>query len=126
MTHEHCGENRQRLADEFRSCRSLFTAFGDENRQQIILTLLEAEQVGLRVGYITEQTHLSRPAVSHHLKILKEAGVISLKKIGTKNYYYINATNPLWKELRDFTAEVYQIVNQASGCGYPEIGERND
>ena len=32
-------------------------------------------QTGLRVGEITKQTHLSRPAVSHHLRILREAGI---------------------------------------------------
>jgi len=47
-------------------------------------------QTGLRVGEITEQTHLSRPAVSHHLKILRDAGIIEMRKEATKNFYYIN------------------------------------
>ncbi len=43
---------------------------------------------GVRVGTITQKTHLSRPAVSHHLKILTEAGLIKMRREGTKNYYY--------------------------------------
>ncbi|GIO27463.1 hypothetical protein J43TS3_20740 [Ornithinibacillus bavariensis] len=47
------------------------------------------------VGEITEQTHLSRPAVSHHLKVLRDAGVILMRKEGTKNFYYINVSSEL-------------------------------
>ena len=38
------------------------------------------------VGEITKQTHLSRPAVSHHLRILREAGIILMRKEGTKTF----------------------------------------
>lgn len=45
---------------------------------------------GVRVGEITEKTHLSRPAVSHHLQILKEAGILKVRKEGTMNFYYFD------------------------------------
>ena len=45
---------------------------------------------GVRVGAITEKTNLSRPAVSHHLQIRKDAGLISMRREGTKNYYYFD------------------------------------
>ena len=61
-------------------------AIGDETRQAILLVLMETEcQTGLRVGEITKQTHLS-PAVSHHLRILREAGIILMRKEGTKTF----------------------------------------
>ena len=44
----------------------------------------------MRVGDITEKTHLSRPAVSHHLQILKEAGILKVRKEATKNFYYFD------------------------------------
>jgi DNA-binding transcriptional ArsR family regulator len=69
---------------------------GDETRQSILLVLLGTDcQTGLRVGEITEQTPLSRPAVTHHLKILRDAGVILMRKEGTKNFYYINVGTEL-------------------------------
>ena len=32
-----------------------------------------------------------RPAVSHHIQILKEAGILKMRREGTKNYYYFDA-----------------------------------
>lgn len=45
---------------------------------------------GIRVGELTQRTNLSRPAVSHHLKVLKEANLIGFDQEGTKNYYYLD------------------------------------
>lgn len=81
----------EHLVSEFRACKDIFSAIGDETRQGIIVALIEAEcDPGIRVGEITRKTHLSRPAVSHHLRILKEAGIICMRKIGTMNYYYLD------------------------------------
>ena len=38
---------------------------------------------------VTDRTSLSRPAVSHHLKILKDTGLIDVLKKGVCNYYYL-------------------------------------
>ncbi|CKG79238.1 ArsR family transcriptional regulator [Streptococcus pneumoniae] len=72
---------------DFIDSQKVLLAIGDETRQAILLVLMETEcQTGLRVGEITKQTHLSRPAVSHHLRILREAGIILMRKEGTKNF----------------------------------------
>lgn len=85
-------EEIDRLAKEFESCQKILLALGDENRQHLILEMIQMEQCnGVRVGTITEKTHLSRPAVSHHIQILKEAGILKVRKEGTKNYYYFDA-----------------------------------
>lgn len=82
----------QKLAEEFRACQKILLAFGDENRQHLILEMMQMGKCdGVRVGEITERTNLSRPAVSHHLKILKDAGLIAMRREGTKNYYYFDA-----------------------------------
>lgn len=81
----------RQLAAEFDSCRQLLAALGDETRQHLILEMLKIEDCrGARVGAIVKQTHLSRPAVSHHLRILREAGILKVRREGTKNYYYFN------------------------------------
>lgn len=65
------------IKKDFIDSQKVLLAIGDETRQAILLVLMETEcQTGLRVGEITKQTHLSRPAVSHHLRILREAGII--------------------------------------------------
>ena len=38
-------------------------------------------------------TNLSRAAVSHHLKVLKDAGIITFRREGTKNYYYLDSAS---------------------------------
>ena len=52
--------------------------------------MISAEPRGMRVGEIVKLSSLSRPAVSHHMRILKDAGVINVRKEGTKNYYYLD------------------------------------
>lgn len=87
----HSEEIRQ-LAEEFEGCQKILLALGDENRQHLILEMMRAGNCnGVRVGTITERTHLSRPAVSHHIQILKDAGILKMRREGTKNYYYFDA-----------------------------------
>ncbi|MCB5235563.1 ArsR/SmtB family transcription factor [Niallia circulans] len=84
------------IKEDFVNCQQVLLAIGDETRQSILLVLMGTDcQTGLRVGEITEQTHLSRPAVSHHLKILRDASIILMRKEGTKNFYYINVRTKL-------------------------------
>lgn len=71
--------------------RKLLTALGDENRQHLILTMMQmGDCSGVRVVDVAAKTNLSRPAVSHHLQILKDAGLLKTRKEGTKIYYYFD------------------------------------
>lgn len=89
-----------RLAKEFKRCRKTLLALGDENRQHLILEMMAMDCCeGVRVGAITEKTNLSRPAVSHHLQILKDAGLIKVRREGTKNYYYFDADQQTMRQL---------------------------
>lgn len=89
------------LLEQFKNLSPLFIALGDENRQTILCYLIEStcHKNGRRVGEITEKTRLSRPAVSHHLKILKESGLIKNRKKGTMNFYYANINQTKLQEL---------------------------
>ena len=87
----------------------LLAAIGDETRQYLIQTMFELpckQEGGTRVGAITEKTHLSRPAVSHHIKMLKDAGVVEMRKEGTKNYYYLETDNRRWQELAQLSQQL--------------------
>lgn len=113
---ELCERNKMKLAEEFKECQNAFVALGDETRQNIIIALLESPYEGIRVGEITKKTHLSRPAVSHHLKILRETGIISMTRKGTKNYYYVNAAENQWRKLTLFMNHIYDIVKNLPKC----------
>ena len=81
----------EKLASDFEKCRKILLALGDENRQHMILEMMKMNNCsGVRVNEITERTHLSRPAVSHHLQILKDAGILKMRREETKNYYYFD------------------------------------
>lgn len=87
----HMKVDIEKLAEDFKNCQKVLAALGDENRQHLILEMMKMGKCsGVRVGDITEKTHLSRPAVSHHLQILKDAGILKMRKEATKNYYYFD------------------------------------
>ena len=58
----------------------IFTALGDPHRQRIILMFDAGER--LSVGQIVAASPLSRSAVAHHLRVLREAGILECEKIG--------------------------------------------
>jgi DNA-binding transcriptional ArsR family regulator len=73
---------------EWLTISKVYTALGDEHRQRILLTFEAGEQ--LNVGQIVEVSTLSRSAVSHHLKILRDAGVLLSEKRGKEVHFWIN------------------------------------
>lgn len=83
-------EDIDRLETEFQSCQKVLTAFGDEMRQHILCIMLKSECSGIRVLDIAKKTNLSRPAVSHHMQILKHSGIVKSRKEGTCIYYYLD------------------------------------
>lgn len=83
----------------WRTISKVYTALGDEHRQRILLTFEPGER--LNVGQIVEVSTLSRSAVSHHLKILRDAGVLLSEKRGKEVYFWIN---------RDFLVEAMETV----------------
>ena len=63
--------------------RDVFQAIADPVRRDII-GLLAHER--LTVNKVAENFDISRPAISKHIKILKECGVISINKKGRERY----------------------------------------
>lgn len=84
----------------FRECIPYFEVLSDETRQKLVLVLGEGHE-SLNVGAITERVSLSRPAVSHHLKVLLQAGMVGFTKKGTENYYFLTLTDMV-KKLKSF------------------------
>lgn len=85
----------------------VFIALGDEHRQRILLTFGKGER--LTVGQISEVSTLSRPAVSHHLKILRAAGILDAEKIGKEVYLRVNKT-----KLEDALVNVLDYVRESA------------
>ena len=107
---KECQQRMQEITSKFKECRKAISAMGDETRQLILIALLES----IRVGEITKKTHLSRPAVSHHLKILKEAEIVNLRREGTKNYYYLDSKKSQWKSLTELINLIFVGIQHIS------------
>jgi len=70
--------------------RDVFQAIADPIRRDII-QLISARE--LTVNDVAEKFEISRPAISKHLKILKECGIIEVHKKGRERYCQIQPSN---------------------------------
>ena|SRR5499427_2091774 len=94
-------------------------ALSDPTRRQVFERVLAAPQP---VGAIAEGLPVSRPAVSQHLKVLKEAGLISERRRGTRRLYVANpqalgelraAIEAMWREaLGGMVARIDEELNR--------------
>jgi DNA-binding transcriptional ArsR family regulator len=100
------------ISNEFRSCQKFLTAVGDPTRQHIILEMIKMTECGgVRVNEVTARTNLSRPAVSHHLQILKDAGILKMRRDGTKNYYYFDTSESSIEEMQSLLVHIQGIMS---------------
>jgi DNA-binding transcriptional ArsR family regulator len=72
------------LPKRWQGLAQVFTALGDEHRQRILLMFKRGEE--LTIKDIVERVPLSRTAVSHHVRILRESGVLRAEKRGKEVY----------------------------------------
>lgn len=79
----------KKIEAKLEECSVSFVALGDPMRQKLLLELAIAGEDGRNVTELTSNHLLSRPAISHHLKILKNAGMIISHKKGTQVYYFV-------------------------------------
>jgi DNA-binding transcriptional ArsR family regulator len=66
---------------------AIWEALGDRSRRAILECLAEQP---LSVGELADRLPVSRPAVSQHLKVLRETGLVSGEAVGTRNIYRLN------------------------------------
>lgn len=70
----------------------VFEALGEPVRRFILELLVTGEQpAGTIVETLQAQAPMSQPAVSQHLKVLREAGLVSVRAEGTRRFYALNS-----------------------------------
>jgi len=106
-------EDIMRLEREFKACRRVLAAIGDETRQQLLCTMLSGGCGGGRVIEFAEKMNLSRPAVSHHMQILKDAGMVKSRKEGSCIYYYLDPEASEIDSLFTLFSDVKEIMKNA-------------
>lgn len=65
----------------------IYKALADKNRLKILQLLRKHQEHPLCVNALARSLEISQPAVSQHLKILKQQGLISVKKEGYYKHY---------------------------------------
>lgn len=68
-----------------------FKAFSDPTRLMLLAFIARWHRLPLTVGDLAVQLGVSQPTVSGHLKILREAGYITLEKKGNRSFHQIDA-----------------------------------
>lgn len=68
----------------------IFKALSDSNRLRIVDMLSSGERCACE---ILECFNFTQPTLSHHMKVLMECGLISVRKEGTWSYYSLNTAN---------------------------------
>ncbi|HQW92291.1 MAG TPA: autorepressor SdpR family transcription factor [Ferruginibacter sp.] len=68
---------------------ALFKALNDTTRREILELLKKRD---LTAGEIADRFNISKPSISHHLDLLKQAGLVHSVKEGQYIYYSLNTT----------------------------------
>lgn len=68
----------------------VFKALSDESRRKIVSMLIEKD---MSVNEIAKDFNKTQPCISHHLEVLKNAGIVEYRKEGKFSIYSINMSS---------------------------------
>ncbi len=83
---------------------NLFKALNDPTRRQILDLLKEKD---LTAGEIAEAFEISKPSISHHLDLLKQAGLVSTERNGQFILYSLDTT-----VLEEATQWLFKLIDK--------------
>ena len=75
------------------------------------MDIAEAGKEGINVSNLSAKSKLSRPAISHHLKVLKDSGLIKPLKVGTQIFYQLNLSEN-FKTVSELINSMENILNK--------------
>jgi DNA-binding transcriptional ArsR family regulator len=87
--------------------RDVFQAIADPTRRQII-NLIAHESMNLNA--IADNFDITRPAISNHIRILHECGIISIEQIGRERYCKVQPEN--LKEVAEWIGQFQELWEQ--------------
>lgn len=98
-----------------------FAALGDPARRSIVSNLATGPAT---VRSIARPFAMSRPAISKHLRVLKEAGIVEVRPEGRQNWYSL--TDDAFAEADSWLDEVQDMWANALGSLKQLVEEAND
>lgn len=111
------GERIAALSRLFEECADVFVAIGDRNRQEILMNIAGAGGEGIDVASLAERFSLSRPAVSHHLKVLKDARIVAARKSGTQVFYSFGMQFGVLEKIKALVLGIEEVIEEKSAGG---------
>lgn len=92
----------------------IFKAFCDENRLKILSLLKDGELCACK---LLEQLHINQSTLSHHMKILCDAGIVTPRREGKWTHYSLNADG--CKKAQRLLKEIISVscTEKSSGNG---------
>lgn len=83
--------------------QEVFQAFSDPTRREIVRMLQDTD---LSAGAIAERFDMTKPSVSHHLNVLKSAGLVRGERRGQEIIYSLQST--VFQEFLGYLAETFR------------------
>ena len=98
-------------------CMDTFTALADPTRRRIIESLASGET---SFGELADKFEMSRPAVSQHLKVLRDAGIVTARADAQRRIYRLNDDSldelEAWlRKVREFWSQRLDRLEQLLG-----------
>lgn len=82
------GDSQRGSCCDYKTLVAVFKALSDESRQKILLSLQEDGET--RVSELVRRFGISQPTMSHHLGVLRQAGLVEDRRVGQSVYYAVN------------------------------------
>ena len=90
----------------------LFQALSEETRVRVVEMLTKEKRCACQ---ILEKLEISQPTLSHHMRILSGAGLVTTEKRGKWVFYGINEA--VFADLKDFVERIGQGTEPCRECG---------
>ena len=88
-----------------------FKALADPTRREILRLLQGGEKTA---GDLAERFDISKPSVSHHFNVLKQADLVGTRREGQQIYYFLNTT-----VVEDLLATIWGLFDEDKGGKRP-------
>lgn len=88
----------------------VFKALSDETRREILRLLAQED---LSAGSIAENFAMTKPSISHHLSVLKQAGLVTAERHGQEIVYSLNTT--VFQDLMAYALGFLGEKNEGAG-----------
>ena len=96
---------------ENKKIAAIFKAFGDENRIQILQLLKDGEKCAC---HLLEEMKITQPTLSHHMKLLCDAGIVTGRKEGKWMHYSISEKG--LREMEEYLAQLIPEKTSEKSC----------